>query len=233
MSKEILLTQGKSAIVDDADFERVAQFKWHYTASTGYAARRDHRLNRQILMHRFIMDAESGIEVDHINGDKLDNRRLNLRFATRQENSHNSRGMPNTVSRYKGLSYCDGHYYVRLMLNGVQGYYGRYKDERIAAKVYDFAASTAFGDFAKLNFPDEPLMDEDEFYGHIMAKPLKSQYRGVSQGKGKWIAYIQVKRKFVHLGYFTDEIEAARAYNAAAIKYHGPKAKLNPLEDVR
>lgn len=85
--KEIPLTQCKVALVDDKYFEFLNQFKWRF--SNGYAARSDIRTKRgrkTILMHRAIMDAPKGVEVDHVNGDKLDNQRSNLRLCNRKWN---------------------------------------------------------------------------------------------------------------------------------------------------
>jgi hypothetical protein len=93
--KEIPLTQGKVALVDDEDYERVMAYKW-YAAMQGrqwYALRKVQRDGKQttVEMHRFILDAgDSPLQVDHINGNGLDNRRVNLRLGTRSENQRNS-----------------------------------------------------------------------------------------------------------------------------------------------
>lgn len=87
--KEIRLTQNKFALVDDEDFERLNQYKWYF--SNGYAKHDSGgRKNRtRLYMHRMALKAEPGQEVDHINRNKLDNRKSNLRFVTHYQNSIN------------------------------------------------------------------------------------------------------------------------------------------------
>lgn len=98
--KQILLTQGKVALVDDEDFERVNQYKWQYSpAGKGYAKRgKQIKLGFwkykviTILMHRYIMGVENeprGVEIDHINRNPLDNRKANLRVCDRSINMRN------------------------------------------------------------------------------------------------------------------------------------------------
>jgi HNH endonuclease len=84
--KRIPLTQGKYALVDDEDLQRLSQFKWH---ANGRKGGKLYALNLHTKMHRFILNAPKGVFVDHRNGDTLDNRRCNLRFATWGENSRN------------------------------------------------------------------------------------------------------------------------------------------------
>jgi hypothetical protein len=108
LMKFIQLTQGKQAIVDDEDFELLSQFKW-YAMKSGhnvYAARGGGK-RRMELLHRLILGVtDSKIEVDHINGDGLDNRRSNLRVATHADNQHNPGTPTNNTSGYKGVHWC-------------------------------------------------------------------------------------------------------------------------------
>lgn len=155
----ILLTQGKYALVDVEDYEYLRQWKWYYIKE-GYAVRSDYSNGRpaqQIKMHRQIMGEPEGMEVDHENGDKLDNRRLNLRVATRNQNQQNT-GIPkNNTSGYKGVSWntqvkkwkaC-----LQVQINGKRKtvYLGHYHNPVEGAKAYNQAALEYFGDFARLN----------------------------------------------------------------------------------
>lgn len=97
--KLIPLTQGKFAQVDNEDYEKLSKYKWHF--HTGYAA----TTSKTIRMHRLILNAKVGEEVDHINRDKLDNRRGNLRICTRSENNHNMGLRRDNTSGYKGVNY--------------------------------------------------------------------------------------------------------------------------------
>ena len=103
-------------------------------------------------MSRVIMNCPKGKEVDHKNGNTLDNRHSNLRVCTHQENCRNRRPNKNCVSSYKGVSWFKGKWTAIINCNGKHRYLGRFKNEIDAAKAYDKAAKKAFGEFACLNF---------------------------------------------------------------------------------
>ena len=182
-------------------------------------------------MHRMVAGAESGQVVDHANGDKLDNRRCNLRITDAQGNGRNRAKQRNARSRYRGVSFYDGVFVVRIFVDGDNLYFGRFTDERTAARVYDYAAAMHYGEFARLNLPGEPRLTDEEFQALTERRPVWSAYRGVSwrSDRQKWRAYIQVRYRTIWLGYFSTEIEAAQAYNVAALEHHGAKAVLNEV----
>jgi hypothetical protein len=142
---------GLTAQVDDSDRHLVESSTWYANkiGNTWYAYRRVSGVNQ--LMHRVL----TGFPLtDHINGDGLDNRRANLRAATKAQNGRNMRKTRGT-SRYKGVSWSKerslwqadistGHRRISL---------GRFSDEEVAGRAYDDAARSLFGDFAALNFP--------------------------------------------------------------------------------
>jgi hypothetical protein len=118
MSKEIPLSQqarrnkrniGLVAFVDDDDYEFLTQWNWSAVSTQrrngGYAMRLDNRTKTTFLMHRVILNAPDGMEVDHVNGNGLDNRRANLRFATRQQGQANRRIFKNSESGLKGVHF--------------------------------------------------------------------------------------------------------------------------------
>lgn len=157
MTREIPLTQGKFAVVDDEDYERVMQYTWSYWR--GYATRwvSPHTSSsRHRSMHRFILDAPPGRFVDHKNGDTLDNTRGNLRFATRQENGQNRAPGNGGSSTFKGVSWNRQRrkWASQIGVAGTRRHLGWFTDEKEAARVYDAAARELFGEFARLNFPE-------------------------------------------------------------------------------
>ena len=164
--KEIKLTQGKVAIVDDEDYEHLRQFKWYPLRAGGtiYVRRYCGRVNgkqKQLLMHREIMDTPEGESTDHINHNGLDNRKENLRICTVSENMCNRGAQSNNTTGYKGV------FKYSVTYNG---------------KTYSYMT-----------------------------------------------AAIRHNSKLMGLGYFKTAEEAAKAYNKAALKYHGEFAKLNIL----
>jgi len=159
--KLIFLRGGKdAAIVDASDYDFLTQWKW-FVDKDGYAINQkvikenEKKKSKRVAMHRLIMGAPKGMDVDHINGNRLDNSRENLRICTRSQNLYNIKKVREHTSRYKGVGW----------------------------------------------------------HGQI----------------GKWRAYIRYNFKYVHLGLFLSETEAALAYNEAAIKYHKEYASLNQV----
>jgi hypothetical protein len=156
--KHVPLTRGYVALVDDADYERVMQFKWSALVQRDgrlvYAKRDGPRPERKsIRLHRFILDAPDKVQVDHRDGDGLNCQRNNLRLATRRENSRNVRKHSDNPARFKGV-YWDKHrnkWYARIYVDGVQKSLGYFQTEELAAEAYDAAAARFFGSFAKTN----------------------------------------------------------------------------------
>lgn len=158
--KEIALTRGRVALVDDEDAVAIGAHKWSAAerkAGVWYAVRTvtvaPYR-GRVIYMHRAILGVtERTVLVDHANGDGLDNRRANLRECSRSQNSMNGRGRRGT-SRYKGVhwSHAHGKWGCAIKAGDRHIWLGLFSDEEEAARVYDAAAKAHFGRFARLNF---------------------------------------------------------------------------------
>jgi len=249
MTKEIELTQGKVALVDDEDYEMLMEYKWYarIAAHTYYAATKIPFANihsrRNMRMHRLIMDATNGTDVDHINHDGIDNRKANLRICTRSQNQSNRRKRAGCSSQYKGVSwYARGQVWqVHIKVNYQNIYLGRFANELDAADAYDEAARKHFGEFALTN-------DEMDTLDHTTGQPgpfawrgqgqhrkrngCSSKYKGVSWEKRaqKWKAQFATAPR--HLGYFDSEADAARAYNDAATEHFGEFALLNEIEEA-
>ncbi len=162
--KEIPLTRGYRAIVDDDDYERLSAKRWRASVmkpradgsvtvyAIGSTSLRDGK-ERTLFLHRVVLDAPKGKQVDHINGDGLDNRKENLRICTNAENNRNRRPYPYGDSKFKGVSWAkrDEKWRATIKMNGKRIHLGYFTREIDAANAYDAAAIERFGEFARTN----------------------------------------------------------------------------------
>lgn len=160
--KEIQLTRGYVALVDDEDYEWLSQWNWcvHVGARGELYAHRRKRSSEgrgHVLMHRLIMGAPDGQQVDHIDRDGLNNQKGNLRLASRSMNSINRGVFKNNTSGYRGVGYVrhSQKWRARIDVDGVQTYLGIFDSPEAAARAYDKAALELHGSLAQLNFPEE------------------------------------------------------------------------------
>lgn len=159
--KEIHLTQGIVALVDDADYEWLNKWKWHAlwggTSSTYYAARDVGKVT--ILMHRLILDAPNGFDVDHIDHEGTNNQCSNIRVVTRGQNLQNSRMLMNNTSGYRGVVWLKGErkWIAQIRKDYVCIRIGRFTNIIEAARAYDAKALELYGPYAWLNFPNKPI----------------------------------------------------------------------------
>lgn len=151
--KEIQLTQGQVALVDDEDFEKVSKHKWHATRDGNTFYAKTNIGSKRIFMHRLILNAPTGMDVDHKNKNGIDNSRANIRICSRTQNqaNQNSRG---GTSKYKGVCWYsrERRWVSKIGFGGKKILLGYYKDEKEAARAYDIEAQKLYGDFAVLNF---------------------------------------------------------------------------------
>jgi hypothetical protein len=160
--RKIPLTQGKFAIVDPEDYERLSKYKWHLAKGlTGSYAARWQRIRpggprKKIWMHRQVIAVSEHLLCDHVNGNGLDNRNANLHPATVSQNLCNCpKRKSKTRSKYKGLEYdkIQRKWKARIQYNGRKIYLGSFTGEIDAAKAYDKKAKVLVGEFARFNFP--------------------------------------------------------------------------------
>jgi len=134
------------------DLKRVQSRRWYHENSNGYHRIRCLNQNRKwIELSRFILGvADPKILVDHVNHDRLDNRRSNLRLATKSENQFNQRAIRGRVP-FKGVREADGGFVATISANHQKHYLGYFRSAVEAAKAYDKAAVELHGEFAKIN----------------------------------------------------------------------------------
>jgi len=167
--KTIQLTQNQVAKISDEDFDLISKYKWSAYRIAGTSANGNQHLYgfkagfkksidgkvKKFWMHNIIMNPPSGYEVDHIDGDPLNNTRENLRVCTHAENCRN-RGKPSTgkTSKYTGVRkrFDRNKFEASIRVNGKSIHIGYFESEEDAAKAYDAKATEEFGVFARLNF---------------------------------------------------------------------------------
>ncbi|WP_108027035.1 HNH endonuclease [Burkholderia mayonis] len=164
--KTIKLTNGKTVLVDDEDYEHLSKFRWMFS-NGGYAWRSWYgkgsaktRKSHHEIMHRLIvgLGKSDGVhEVDHINGNRLDNRRSNLRVCLKSHNRKNRRINKNNASGFKGVDLLPGgKWRAQIQYDGKQKNLGRFESPELAHEFYCLAADMMHGEFAakgELKFP--------------------------------------------------------------------------------
>lgn len=152
--KEITLTQGKTAMVDDGDYEFLSKLEWYalYCHGTWYAAR-DLSHGVHVYMHELLCEKRQDRFIDHKDHNGLNNQRGNLRECTQSLNNANARKRKNTSSEFKGVSFDKerGLWIAQLTYRRVKFLHRRFSSEVAAAIAYNEAASAVFGEFATLN----------------------------------------------------------------------------------
>ena len=149
--REIPLTQGRVALVDDEDYDWLSQWRWQFLSGRpGYATRNEHR----VFMHRAIMQAAEDELIGHRNGNTLDNRRANLYRASRSDLGSRQRIRTGGLSRYKGVTWdrANGRWRAMIQVQAKRIHLGYFGDEVAAARAYDAAALHHFGPAAVINF---------------------------------------------------------------------------------
>ncbi len=188
------------SFVDEEDYENVNNFKWN--ASNGYVS------GYNGLLHRFVMNAKTkDPKIDHINGNKLDNRKSNLRFVTASQNAQNRPKKEGCSSKYIGVSYNKNE--KKWTCNCSKISYMNFDIEEHAAYWYDILVLQAFGKDAKINGINKPI----DFIEPIKKEITKNLPSGVILRGVKYYVQIKHKRKTIYLGNYDTIEEAENVFN--------------------
>ncbi len=220
--------EGKFAKVDADDYEQLIQRRWHCDKG-GYARSRGRTSEgrKMFAMHQVVLGLQEGQLPDHRNGNRLDNRKDNLRPATYLGNARNAAPFAGAMSPYKGIYRTPYAWEARIAVDGTRLQIGSFVDEIEAAKAYDACARYYFGEFARTNFEGAKSLPV-EHYQQIRLQRYTSKYRGVAwyPRTNRWRSKFTFGGKLVQ-SYHLSEEDAAQAYDKAAKFYLGDKAKLN------
>lgn len=152
----VTLTQGYVAVIDAEDAPQVGKWNWYAwkTDRRVYAIRtcRSGGKQRTVLLHRSIMGETDGLEVDHLDGDGLNNRRGNLRLATKSQNQMNARKRKTSAAKFKGVTF-EGRrqkWVTRICKNGAITHLGYFKCQTAAAVAYAKASRELHGEFGRV-----------------------------------------------------------------------------------
>ncbi len=153
-TRQIALNKGAFTIVDAADYDRLMKYRWR-VSEKGYAMRTqtDKGKASGVTMHRMLLDPPKGFMPDHINGDRLDNRRCNLRVVNALQNAQNRTKNRRSISKYKGVSWKveNNKWQARIRIEYSQHHLGLYDTEEDAAFAYNNAAKLHHGEYSRLN----------------------------------------------------------------------------------
>jgi hypothetical protein len=206
--KRIPLSSGQYALVDDCDFERVAQYRWHKAPKGFYPC--SNIKGKKVYLHKFIMDCPEGFEMDHINRDRLDARRANLRVCTSSQNKLNIPPKKNNTLGLKGIKKNGRGWAAQFQWHGKSQFLGTYSTQEAAGRAYDRAAHAAAPEFACLNFSDGIWSEDRLEFFRISGIKAVSGFMGVRQVGSRFAARLRSGIKNLYLGTF-DTPEQAHA----------------------
>lgn len=214
---QLQTSTGESVFIDDSDFEKLSKFKWYL--SNGYAISNEKRKK----MHRIILDAKPGEIVDHVDRNKLNNTRSNLRIVSKEENIHNQKKRSNTKNRFKGVFYQKklNLWQARCRMNHRDYFLGYFASEIAAAYAYNLKAKEVSNCALINELPHPESYLQQILIDHRRTIPQaenKSKVKGIYWHKksgrmkcGKWEVKVRIGDKYKSLGRFIDEQDAIKS----------------------
>ena len=227
----ISLTKGYETIVDAIDAD-LSQSRWYAGVKDGvpyawtkYGERLPNGQKRTLQLHRVILSRMLGRDlltselVDHANRDTLDNRRSNLRLASKMTNAQNSKVSSRNKLGIKGVYQGNGNFYIaEIKVNKKRINLGCHRTAIEAGAAYNAAAVKYFGEFALLN----DIQGWEQIAAEIESRTVginnTSGFTGVRKARDKWLAFMTIKRKLINLGLYDTPEEAHEIYKEAKRK---------------
>lgn len=230
----------RPALVDDEDADMCNSFRWqamHKKSGVIYAGNALLFQGQTIRMHRLIMQADYGVQVDHIDGDGLNNQKSNLRFATNGQNMMNRKKFEGKTSQFKGVHWDKQFSMWRTAIrkDGKLRSVGRWKTEREAAAMYNVLSRELFGEYGLRNASITPEEEEAATEKHKKMRKIvaPTRFKGVCKAQKAsahpWRMQFTFEKKRYAKGGFDTPEEAAREYNRVAREVMGEQAILNDV----
>lgn len=217
------LQNGEEAICNSEFIAEINKHSW-YLNNDGYAKS---RINKSLIpLHRFIfllkyLKIDDGLMVDHISRRKMDNRLENLRLATNEENARNTTRGKNFCG-YRGVKKDKNKYNASIFVSGKKIHIGNFNSPSLAAYFYDVWAFHYHKEFCVLNFPDKieeyKLKTPERFNYKLESTSSKFFWVCFFKSRNKFVARIKIDGKCKHIGYFNDEVSAAKSADLFIIK---------------
>lgn len=228
--RTIPIPGGFEAMVDAEKESQLKDYKWYL--HSGYPARHLPRTKpRTRFMHHEILPPKKGFYIDHINGDRLDNRIKNLRYVTCQQNNFNrGKNLSKISTAHKGVYWSKEKalWIALIKMDGKSIHLGYFTNADSAAQAYNAKATEKFGEYARLNAVE---LNAEWYKNRVFVRSNLTSYRGVIEQKpGYYQVRLTVEGKRQSLGYFKTPEDAAKAYNQAALKHFGERALLNNIQ---
>jgi len=209
-------------LIDSEDIEKVKDITWGINKNR-YVCTKLFNPRRTLYLSRYLLNLNGELDIDHINLDKLDNRRKNLRICLHVENTWNRRKYNiESSSKYMGLRRRNGNWDARIKVKNKQFHIGTFTKEEAAASAYNYFARIFHKEFACLN----EIEEIKDWYNYFARRGV-SGYKGISKYKDLWRARVVKNGKEISLGYYKTKEEAARAYNLKILDMGLPLTKLN------
>ncbi|AYV76846.1 MAG: HNH endonuclease [Barrevirus sp.] len=218
---------GGTAIVDEEWYDELSKCSWSKN-DEGYVSGIVDGQNR--LMHSIVMGAKKGQKVDHINGNRSDNRKSNLRFTEPLPNGQNKRKYKTKktpTSKFRGINYRAGKYHAAMKLDGIQNYLGGYDTEAEAVDAWEMFVVHNKLDHINLNYPEKRAEYLARKYVPFISQQKKREHVGIYLSGNKFYVVITIKGKQVPIGSSDNKIKAAEMYDDYIVQNKILEKKLN------